>query len=117
VGQGVLAAGIEAELRRQVQPLLCERFRPLVEKFVARLALLNPLIRLVRAGHAFVDGFWQDVEEFRVVGLRVPRAITVPVREFIDTVDELLNTIEQAIEEVVVFIDIYGRECADGNED
>lgn len=117
VGEEQLAVELEREVRRLVQPLLCERLRPIADKLASRVVLLNPIVRVVRAAHSFVDGLWQDVEDFQVVGVRVPRAVTVPVRDFIDRVGELLDSVDELIAEVVELLDFFDEECSDGDKE
>ena len=103
------------ELKRiveeKVRRLLCEALSDKVKKARASLARLNPIVRTLRSVYDTLDGLWTDVEDFRVIGIRVPRAITVPIRRLLDRVGELVDSLEEVVVETTDFIDNFILEC------
>lgn len=103
------------ELRRiveeKVRLLLCEALADKVEKARASLARLNPIVRTLRSVYDTLDGLWQDVEDFSVFSVRVPRTITVPVRRLLDRISDLVDSLEQVVTETTDFIDNFILEC------
>lgn len=111
---------LEGELRRvveeKVRRLLCEALSEKVARARSSLARLNPIVRLLRGVYDTLDGLWQDVEDFRFLGIRVPRALTVPVRRLLDRIGELVENLEQVVDEVTAFIDDFILECDENGE-
>lgn len=106
---------VGSELRRiveeKIRRLLCEALAEKVAKARLSLARLNPISRTLRTVYDTLDGLWSDVEDFRILNIRVPRAITTPVRRLLDRIGDLVDSLEQVVTETTDFIDNFILEC------
>ena len=107
----VLTDYIASEVDKIVKPRVCELLRDFVTKVRVRVARLNPVLRVVRALVDIVDGFLADIESIRIGTLRVPRTLTNPIRQFVDRVQELLDTVDEFVGELLSELVTFEEYC------
>lgn len=91
---------IAKEVEKRVKPIVCDALQERLAKLQVKLVKVLSPLRLVRVLYSVADGFLQDIEDFRFAGLRVPRTFTQPLRDLLDSLGELLDTVDEFVAEV-----------------
>jgi len=111
----VLKDFIVSEVEKRIKPELCKSARAIEKNLTAKIARVLTPLRLLRVAIDFLDGLVTDLEDFRLVGLRIPRAITTPIRRVVDNLIDLVDSIDNAIASLTGELDILKGYC-DGFE-
>lgn len=106
---------IENEVKKAIKPTLC-RISVAVDKALKiPLRRLVAIVLLVRTAVDSLDGLVSDIEDFNIVGFRVPRALTRPIRRVVDSLVSLVDDVEASIDSIFTELEILKEYC-DGSE-